>query len=167
MSTTSRIATNTIFLYLNVAVKALVSLYVTRLVLDALGASDYGIYNVVGGLISMLCFLNTSMASVTQRFMNYNQGIGDLLRLKSIFNISIVFHLAIAVIVVVMMVALKPVFFEHMLNIDADKVYAASCLYYFAMVSTAFTIMTVPYDAVLNSHENMRYYFMWEWCSLH
>lgn len=159
MSTTSRIATNTIFLYLNVAVKALVSLYVTRLVLDALGASDYGIYNVVGGLISMLCFLNTSMASVTQRFMNYNQGIGDLLRLKSIFNISIVFHLAIAVIVVVMMVALKPVFFEHMLNIDADKVYAASCLYYFAMVSTAFTIMTVPYDAVLNSHENMRYYF--------
>lgn len=159
MSTTSRIATNTIFLYLNVAVKAFISLYVTRLVLDALGASDYGIYNVVGGLISMLCFLNTSMTAVTQRFMNYNQGIGDLLRLKSIFNISIVFHLAIALIVVVMMVALKPVFFEHMLNIDSDKVYAASCLYYFAMVSTAFTIMTVPYDAVLNSHENMRYYF--------
>ena len=72
MSTTSRIATNTIFLYLNVAVKAFISLYVTRLVLDALGASDYGIYNVVGGLISMLCFLNTSMTAVTQRFMNYN-----------------------------------------------------------------------------------------------
>ena len=158
MGTANRIAINTFYLYANVSVKLIVSLYVTRVILASLGASDFGIYNVVGGLILMLNFLNTSMAAVTQRFMSYYKGSGDEDKLKSVFNISVVFHILIAIIAGLLMLLLKPVFFEYMLNIPEEKFYDAGILYYCAMLSTIFTIISVPYDAVLNAHENMRYY---------
>lgn len=135
-----------------------ISLYTTRLILNSLGASDFGIFNVVGGAIAMLGFLNASMASATQRFMNYVEGEGDLNKKTIIFNNSIILHFIIACSVVFILLIIKPVFFNYMINIPLDRIYAAEWIYYFTIVSTAFTVMTVPYDAVLNSHENMLYY---------
>lgn len=135
-----------------------VSLYTTRLILNALGASDFGIYGIVGGAITMLGFLNSAMASATQRFMSYTEGEGNLERQKSIFNNSLVLHWLIAIAVAGLLEGAMSIFFGGVLNIEPDRVYAAKCIYHFAVISTLFTIITVPYDATINAHENMLYY---------
>lgn len=135
-----------------------VSLYTTRLILNGLGASDFGIFNIVGGAIAMLGFLNAAMASATQRFMSYAEGEGNKEKQKYIFNISIVLHAAIAVIVAIALVGAGWFFFNGILTIPKDRVFAAEVVYASLVVSTMFTVMSVPYDAVLNAHENMRYY---------
>lgn len=135
-----------------------VSLYTTRLILNALGASDFGVYGVVGGAITMLGFLNGAMASATQRFMSYTEGEGNKERLLSIFNNSLLLHWLIAIIVAVLLEGAMFVFFGGVLNIEPERVYAAKFIYHFAVISTIFTIITVPYDAAINAHENMLYY---------
>lgn len=135
-----------------------VSLYTTRLILNALGASDFGVYGVVGGAITMLGFLNGAMASATQRFMSYAEGEGNIERQKSIFNNSLVLHWLIAVVVAVFLESAMFIFFGGVLNIEPDRIYAAKYIYHFAVISTLFTIITVPYDAAINAHENMLYY---------
>lgn len=157
-STANRIVKNTGFLYAKMAINVFISLYTTRLILNALGASDYGIYNVVGGVIAMLGFLNSAMASATQRYLNYSEGEGDLQKKTVIFNNSVVLHFGIALLIIILFLLLKTVFFNHMLNINPSRIGAASWVYFFMIISTAFTVMTVPYDAILNSHENMLYY---------
>lgn len=157
--TTDRIIKNTGYLYAKMAVTMFISLYTTRLVLGALGASDFGIFNIVGGAISMLLFLNVAMAGATQRFLNYSEGQGDKESQKKIFNISIILHLVVAAIVVALLLVAGRFFFNGILNIPPERTGAAEVIYCSLIVSTAFTIMTVPYDAVLNAHENMRYYF--------
>lgn len=135
-----------------------ISLYTTRLILNALGASDFGIFNIVGGAIAMLGFLNAAMAGATQRFMSYTEGEGDKEKQKKIFNISFVLHMAIALIMGVVLLIAGYFFFNGILNIAPDRMYAAKVVYASLIVSTVFTVMTVPYDAVLNAHENMLYY---------
>lgn len=157
-STANRIIKNTGWLYAKMAVTMFVSLYTTRLVLGSLGASDFGIYNIVGGAIAMLGFLNSSMAGASQRFMSYTEGEGNREKLKSIFNISLVLHTAISLIAVVAFAAAGYFFFSGILNIPADRLHAAVVIYGSMVVSTAFTIMSVPYEAVMNAHENMRYF---------
>lgn len=158
MSTSSRIIKNTGFLYAKMAISVFISLYTTRIILNSLGSSDFGLFNVVGGAIGMLAFINASMASATQRFMSYCEGIGDNEQVKIVFNNSIVLHLLIATLVGVLLIAVEPIFFGKLLNIEADRINAAKMVYYFTIMSTIFTVMTVPYDAMLNAHENMLYY---------
>ena len=135
-----------------------ISLWTTRIVLNALGANDFGIYNVVGGAIGMLGFLNASMTAATQRFINYHQGAGNIEKCKEVFNASILLHFIISVVLVACLILLGWFFFNIILNIPDDRKNAAYVVYGCLIVSTAFTVMTVPYDATLNAHENMRYY---------
>jgi hypothetical protein len=135
-----------------------ISLYATRLILNSLGASDFGIFNIVGGAIAMLGFLNVAMASATQRFMSYSEGAGDKEKQKSIFNISVILHFFIAIIIGIVLLIAGYFFFHGILNIPVERIHAAQMVYYFMIVSTMLTVMTVPYDAVLNAHENMLYY---------
>ena len=86
MAVAQRVIKNTMWLYVRMAVSILVNIFTTRILLQALGASDYGLYNVVGGAIAMLGFLTASMSSVTQRFISYTLGEGNEEKLKSIFN---------------------------------------------------------------------------------
>lgn len=158
MSTSSKIIKNTGFLYVKMGINVFISLYTTRIILNSLGTSDFGVFNVVGGAIAMLSFLNASMASATQRFMNYSEGEEDEIKERQIFNTSVILHFIIALFVGILLIFLKPVFFDLVLNISEDKINAAKWIYNFMIVSTMFTIMTVPYDAVINAHENMRYY---------
>lgn len=153
-----RVAKNTMFLYGKMAVTMFISLYTTRLILNALGVSDFGIFNVVGGAIAMLGFLNGAMASATQRFMSYSEGAGDKEKQKKIFNISFILHFAIAIIMGLVLLLAGFFFFNGLLNIEPERLYAAKVVYASLIVSTIFTVMTVPYDAVLNAHENMLYY---------
>lgn len=158
MTTASRVIKNTGYLYAKMGITMFVSLYTTRLLLNSLGASDFGIFNVVGGAIAMLGFLNAAMASATQRFMSYSEGEGDKEKQKKIFNISVLLHFFVAIAIGILLFACGYFFFDGVLNIASDRIFAARIIYYCMIASTMFTVMTVPYDAVLNAHENMLYY---------
>jgi O-antigen/teichoic acid export membrane protein len=150
-----RVAINTGFLYAQMAITVFMSLYITRLVLAALGTNDFGIFNVVGGAIAMLTFLHSAMASATMRFMSYAEGEGNVEKQKNIFNVSIVLHLLIGFIVVLFIEGAGYFLFHDLLKIAPERIGAAKLVYHFMVVSTFFTIISVPYDAVLNAHENM------------
>lgn len=158
MSTANRVIKNTGWLYAKMAITMFVSLYTTRLILNGLGASDFGIFNIVGGAIAMLGFLNAAMAGATQRFMSYAEGEGDKEKQKYIFNISVVLHAAISVIIAIALIIAGYFFFNGILNIPGERVNAAKVVYASLIVSTMLTVINVPYDAVMNAHENMKYY---------
>jgi len=155
MQASHRVAMNTGILYVRMGIAVFISLYTTRVILNALGANDFGIFNIVGGAIAMLTFLNTSMAAASQRFMSYAQGEGDAEKQRSIFNVSVVLHAAIAVVVLVIMEGGGWVLFHGVFKISAERMRAAWMVYQFAAISTLFTIVSVPYDAVINARENM------------
>lgn len=158
MSTSSRVVKNTVYLYIKMGITMFVSLYSTRLILASLGASDFGIFNVVGGAIAMLGFLNSTMANATQRFMSYAEGEGVLVKKRTIFNVSIVLHIIIALATVILLLAAMYPLFNGIFNIESDRTTAAIVVYISLIFSTVLTIINVPYDAVMNAHENMLYY---------
>lgn len=158
MGTASRIIKNTGWLYAKMAITMFISLYTTRLILNSLGASDFGIFNIVGGAIAMLGFLNAAMASATQRFMSYAEGAGQKDQQKVIFNVSLVLHVVIALIVGLFLTGAGFIFFNGILNIPENRMHAAYVVYGSLVFSTILTIINVPYDAVVNAHENMKYY---------
>lgn len=135
-----------------------ISLYTTRLILNSLGASDFGIFNIVGGAISMLGFLYAAMSSASQRFLNIAMGAGNHVRVKQIFNVSVFLHIGFAAIFVIGLILAGFYFFNGGLNIPENRKFAATIVYCSLIVSTAFTVMTVPYSAVMNAHENMKYF---------
>lgn len=158
MAVVNRVVKNTGYLYAKMCITVFISLYSTRLILQALGVSDFGIFNIVGGAIAMLGFLNNSMATATQRFMNFYEGEGNVEKLKEVFNVGIILHFLIAVVLGFSLVILGHFLFNGILNIPPDRMFAAKVVYGSLILSTIFTVMTVPYDAMLNAHENMRYY---------
>lgn len=157
-STANRVIKNTGFLYAKMGITMFISLYTTRLILNSLGASDFGIYNIVGGSIALLGFLNSAMASASQRFMSYTEGQGDQEKLKNIFNISFVIHTAISLFAILAFIVAGYFFFNGILNLPAGRTQAAIIVYGSMIISTAFSMMSVPYEAVMNAHENMKYY---------
>jgi O-antigen/teichoic acid export membrane protein len=158
MQAAHRVAKNTGILYARMAITVFISLYATRLVLAALGVADFGLFNVVGGVIAMLGFLNGSMAAATQRFMSYAQGEGDLEKVKRIFNMSTLLHAGIAVLMVLVLEIAGYFFFNGILNIAPNRIEVAKIIYHFMVASTFFTVLSVPYEAVITSHENMLFY---------
>lgn len=155
MQPAKRVAVNTGILYARMAITVFISLYATRLVLAALGAEDYGIFNVVGGAVAMLTFLSSAMSSATQRFMSYAQGEGNIQKQKKIFSVSVILHLSIAIIVVAFIEIVGYFLFDSILEIPDDRMDVAKILFQFMVVRVFFAIISVPYDAVINAHENM------------
>lgn len=154
MNTFNKVAKNTSILYFRMALTVIISLYSTRLILNALGASDFGVFNVVAGLVSMLTFLNTSMASSTQRFMSYTLGEGKSSNLIKTFNVSVIIHFIIGVIVVLLIEFIGYFLFESFLNIQSDRIFVAKFIFHFTVLGAFFTIISLPYEATLNAHEN-------------
>src|SRR5450759_4749532 len=103
MQPANRVVINTGFLYGKMLITMFISLYSTRLILNALGVVNYGIFNLVGGVIAMLSFLNGAMAVATQRYLSFNLGAGETQKLKSVFNSSVVLHLVIGLIIVLLL----------------------------------------------------------------
>ena len=158
MSNSKRVIKNTIFLYIRMVVSILVNVFTTNILLRALGASDYGLYNVVGGAVAMLNFLSASMSSVTQRFLNYAEGAGDEVKIIKIFNNAKVIHYAIALFTAVFLIGAGFAFFNGILNIPVGREFPAMIVYACLIFSIVFSITITPYDAVLNARENMLYY---------
>lgn len=158
MSISQRIIKNTLWLYLRMGASILVNIFTTRILLQALGASDYGLYNVVGGAITMLGFLTASMSTSTQRFISYTLGKGEAEKLKSIFNNTLCVHYGIAGLSALILIAASFAWFNGVLNIPEGRETVAMCVYACLVFSTIYSITIVPYDGVLNAHENMRFY---------
>lgn len=140
------------------AVSVFVGLYSTRLILQALGAEDFGIFNVIGGSIAMLGFLNSTLSNATQRFMSCALGEGVISSQIKVFNVTIILQLGIGIITALILLGVMPFLFSDVLNIDPKRVFAAQIIYYCLIFSTFLTIINVPYEAVINAHENMVYY---------
>lgn len=157
-STAKRVIKNTGWLYGRMAINTFVSLLTTRVVLNGLGAADFGIFHIVGGAISMLGFINVAMASATQRFMSYAEGQGNYEYKNEIFNASFILHFIISLIAAILLLVGGGIFFNGVLSIPTDRIYASKVVYGSLIVSTVFTVMSVPYNAVITSHENMRYF---------
>ena len=155
MTALNRVVKNTWILYVRMALTIFISLYATRLTLSALGVTDFGLFNLVGGVISMLTFLNTAMAAATQRFMSFAEGAGDYQRQKEIFNVSTVLHIIIAILVFLILEIVGYFLFDKVLAVPSERLEIAKMIMQFMVASTVFTIISVPYDAVINAHENM------------
>ncbi|WP_199524653.1 hypothetical protein [Pseudoalteromonas sp. bablab_jr011] len=151
---TSRIIKNTFFLYIRLVLVLGVTLYTSRLVLSLLGIEDYGIYNVVAGVVTMMSFMNGAMSSSTQRFLSYEQGnSGD--KISHIFKMSMNIHAAIFILIVVIIETVGLWFLNNKLNIPPERIYAANWAYQCALISFGFSIMGIPYMASILSNEKM------------
>ena len=155
MQESKRVVKNTGFLYGRMLITIFISLYSTRLILSALGEVDYGIYSLIGGIIALLSFINSSMSISTSRYISYYLGANDEHKLKSAFNTSVVLHLIIGLSVVLLLEIGGLFLFNGFLNIPADRLGTAKIVYQCMIVSTFFSINAVPYGATINSHENM------------
>lgn len=150
-----RIAKNTILLYLRMLFIMAINLYTSRIILKNLGIVDYGIYNVVGGVVAMFGFLNGAMASSTQRYLTFELGKNDYIQLQKVFNTSIQIHALISFIIIVLAETIGMWFLLNKMVIPIDRMDAAMWVYHFAILSTVVLIMSVPYNATIIAHEKM------------
>ena len=155
MKAAKRVIRNTGILYVRMVVTILISLYSTRLILSALGAVDYGIFTLVAGVISMLMFINGAMIIATQRFLSISMGANDTDRMKAVFSNSVILHLIIGLFIAALLEIGGLFLFNGALKIPIERIGTAKIIYHFMVISTFFTINAVPYDATINSHENM------------
>jgi O-antigen/teichoic acid export membrane protein len=135
-----------------------VSLYTSRIILNTLGVSDFGIYNVVGGVVMMLSFLNSAMVSATQRFLSFELGKNDYSQLKKIFSMSINIHAIIAIIILILAETIGLWFLNTKLNIPTERMDAANWVYQFSILSFMVSVLSVPYNAIIIAHERMNIY---------
>ncbi len=153
-----QIAKNTIMLYLRMLLVMAVSLYTIRVILKNLGVVDYGIYNVVSGVVSMFGFLNSSMAGATQRFMSFELGLNVKTRLNLVFCHSVFIHVILAFIILILAETLGLWFVYNKFIIPDERFGAAIWVYQFALISFLIQILSVPYHAAIIAHEKMTVY---------
>lgn len=153
-----RIAKNTIALYIRTFVSMVVSLYTSRKVLEALGVEDFGIFNVVGGIITLMSFINGSMSVATQRYLTYELGKGTEGQFNKVFNIAVRIHALIAVIVLIAAETIGVWFVNTNLNIPATRIGAANWVFQATILTTVLGILQTPYNAAIISHEHMHIY---------
>lgn len=157
MNSNDRIVFNTIVTYISSIISIFILLYVTRIVLENLGSKDFGLNNVVAGVVSMLSFLGAAMATSTQRYISHALGANKEDRVKSIYTNSFIIHIVIAIALVIIFEISGLYFVNHALNIDTNRLFAANCLLQFTIISTFFTIIAVPNDAAINAKENLSF----------
>ncbi len=150
-----RIAKNTMLLYVRMLFLMGVSLYTSRVILNALGVEDYGIYGVVGGFVMMFSMISGSLSSAISRFITFELGKGDQKKLNTIFSTSVLIQLFISLIIVVLVESVGVWFLENKLVIPADRLIAARWVLQFSLLSMVLGLISVPYNAAIIAHERM------------
>lgn len=150
-----RIAKNTLLLYFRMFLTMAVSLYTSRVVLNTLGVVDYGVYNVVGGIVVMFGFINSCMSSATQRFITFALGKGDVQHLKTVFSTSLQIHVIISAVVFVLCETIGLWFFFTQMQIPAERMDAAFWVLQCSILATIVMFISVPYNADIIAHEHM------------
>ena len=145
-------------LYLRMMVGMAISLYTSRVVLQTLGVVDFGVYSVVGGVVSMFMFFNNSMAGATSRFLTYELGRGDLNKLKETFSSTLVLHIGITLLIFLLSEIIGMWFLENKLVIPVERLGAARWVLQFSILAMMINVMQVPFNASIISHERMDYF---------
>ena len=153
-----KIAKNTLMLYFRMFFVMGISLYTSRIVLSSLGVVDFGIYNVVGGVVIMLSFLNTSMTSATQRFISFELGRGNSTELKRVFRMSVNTHFIIAIFIFILAETIGLWFLNTRMVIPVERMEAANWVFQFSIFSFMTTVIGIPYIAMITAHERMNVY---------
>ena len=146
-SSNKRIVKNTIFLYVRMMVVMIVALFTSRIILNTLGATDYGIYNVVGGIVTIVAFLNSALGGSTSRYLTFALGEGILEKQKKTFGAALNLHICIALLVLIVGETIGLWFFYEKMIIPEDRVPAALWVYQFSIVTTMISFTQVPYNA--------------------
>lgn len=153
-----RIAKNTLYLYCRMAVIMVLGFITTRIVLEKLGASDYGINNLVAGFASSFAVLNSILSSSTRRFLALYIGKGNQNKLAITFSTSFVLHIAIAGIIIVLLETFGLWFVNTDLNIASNRIKAANWVFQFSVLSTFINVVQTPFMAAVTAHENFKFY---------
>ena len=159
-SNNKRIAKNTLFMYARMLFLLCISLYTSRVVLAALGVEDYGIYNVVGGIVTMFTFLNYAMGNSSHRYITFALGKGDKKELYAVVSVTFIIHLAIAIIILILAETVGLWFFQNKMVIPEERMYAAGWVYQFSIIACMASIICVPFNAMIIAHEKMEAYAM-------
>ena len=150
-----RIAKNTLMLYARMLVGMLVSLYTSRVLLNALGVEDYGIYGAVGGFVSMFSLISSALTSSVSRFLTFELGTGNKERLSRVFSTSILIQISLAVIILLLSETLGLWFLHNKMTIPAARMGAADVVFQVSIVSFIFGLLSTPFSAAIVSHERL------------
>jgi len=149
----SRIVKNSLVLYIRLVFVSIIGLLSSRFILQALGASDYGLYNVVGGVVTMMAFLNIVMISTTYRFIAFEIGRGELDNVTKVFNISLIIHLSLALLVILLASTFGVFYIKYYLNVTNGKVDDALYVFIFSIIGTVISIISIPFLGLLTAKE--------------
>lgn len=153
-----RIAHNTVFLYFRMLIIMGVTLYTGRVVLSVLGIDDYGIYNLVGGVVILFSFLSAAMTTATQRYLCVSIGVGDKEDTQRLFTSAIIAHLLLIVILVAVAETLGLWFIKSQLRIPAERMGAALTVYQFSILAAVIAVYRIPFTSAILSYEKMSFY---------
>lgn len=147
---------NTLFLFIRVVFTTLISLYTSRIILQALGASDYGLYNIIGGMVALISFLHYSLNGATLRFMNLALAEGDITVMRMIFNTVLKIHFVIAILIFLICETGGLWFLYTRLNIPPGRENAAFWIFQLSIISMMLNVVQVPYDSAIIAHQRMK-----------
>lgn len=150
-----RLAKNTMILYGRTILILFIGLFTSRVILDALGVEDYGVYNVVGGFVSMFSIVSHTLTSTTQRFLNYELGKKDEGRSNQVFGAAMTIHVVLSVVLILLLESVGLWFLNTQLNIDTERMTAANIVYQCSIFTFVFNILSQPYNAAIIAHERM------------
>lgn len=151
-----RIVKNTFFLYIRMFFVLAIGLYTSRVILKVLGETDFGIYSLVGGVITMFVFINQSLNAATQRFITFDLGLGDKIKLRDTFSMSINVYLFFSLFLVIVLESLG-FYLLNQLNIDSTRMEAAQWVYQAMIVTTVINMLGIPYRSLISAHERMSF----------
>jgi O-antigen/teichoic acid export membrane protein len=153
-----RIAKNTLFLYFRMLLTMGISLYTSRIVLNTLGVDNFGIYNIVGGVVVLFSFINSSLSSGTQRFLNFELGRDDIQETKRVFSMSLTVHICAAAMVILLAETVGLWFLNTQMNIPPERMNAANWVYQFSILTICVSFVQVPYYASVVAYEKMSFF---------
>lgn len=156
ISNNKRIAQNSALLYIRMLLIMSVTLYTSRVILQTLGIEDYGIYGVVGGIVTMLGFVNASLSTAGTRFITFTLGKGDAKELELVFSTVLLIHVVMMVLIVVLGETVGLWFVCHKLVIPPNRLTAALWVYHCSIFATAISVISVPYNSLIIAYERMR-----------
>lgn len=153
-----RIAKNTIFLYVRMFFVLIVSLYTSRVVLNTLGVSDFGVYNVVGGFVSLFGFLNATLSASMQRFFNFEGGQRGEDGVRDVYTAGFWIHVLLAVVILILLESFGLWYINNVMVVPADRLHAANILFQYSIFSMTLVILEIPYTSAIMSYERMDFY---------
>lgn len=153
-----RILKNTSMLYIRMVFTVIVNLYTSRVILDIIGVEDFGIYNLVGGVVVLLSFLSSALTSATQRFLTFELGNNEITGFQKVFSLSLLIYLGLALIIVLLLETVGVWFLNSWLQIPGERMWAANWVYQFTLISFIFSMLRTPYSAAVIAYERMSFF---------